>query len=551
MSDEQDTNDTAELESSQRFRLSPVWLIPIAAILIGCWLLYDNFATRGPVVTLKMDSADGITADKTQLKVRSVPVGHVTKVTLSDDYKGAVITVQMNADTKKLLGDDSKFWVVRPQIGPQGISGLNTIISGAYLQMRPGKQASDQRTFTVRDNPPAMSSDEKGIMVKLVNQGDSALSVSAPVVYQGHNVGVVQDSHFSVAKKHTIYSIFIKQPYSKLLTQNTQFWMQSGLDVHIGSGGVDMEVGSLQSIIKGGITFGEPEDIKSSKPAQPGERFKLYASAKAAREDRYKRKLYYVILLDDSVRGLSAGAPVEYRGLRLGTVEKVPFYTGDFDLTGFHGFKIPILIALEPQRPGLSWADWSNDEWKSKNEKFFEHGLRATIKSSNLLTGSMMIDLNFDPHRKGYKAQTLGGYPVFPSVPSSITSIQQKLTELVDKINNLDLEPITDQVKETANSVTDTLKQLQQATRQINELLSDPATRQMPAQINETLKALQKTLDNFQQGGPTYRRLNDTIEHLNQVLDNAAPLMRTLNDHPDALIFGRPNGQDPIPKASP
>lgn len=549
MSDSPD--DTAEIARPRRWRISPVWLIPLAAALVGAWLLYDNFASRGPVITLDVDTADGIQAGDTQLKVRSVQVGHVTNVALADDYKGAVVTVQMNPDTAKLLGSDAQFWLVKPRVGPQGISGLNTILSGAYLQMRPADHRSDKRNFKVRDNPPPMSTDQPGVTVKLINSGDNTLSVGDPIVYQGQNVGQIEGSRFSVAKRQTVYTVFIGQPYSKLITHATQFWLRSGVDLHLGSDGVDVQLGSLQSVLAGGITFGRPPDVDKGQPATDGDRFTLYPTHNAATQERYKRKLKYVVLLDDSVRGLSAGAAVEYRGLRVGTVEKVPFYPPHFKLSSFSGFRIPVLISIEPQRPSLGWAHWSDEKWRERNRRFFHHGLRATIKSSNLLTGAMFIDLTFDHHAPAYKAQTVGVYPVFPSEPSQITSIQQQLSNLMDKLNSLDFGPIIKQLKHASSTTNQTLDQLHEITRQVNHLLAEPGTQKLPAQLNDTLGQLQQTLKNFQQGSPAYQQLDQTIQRLNQVLDNAAPLTRTLRDHPNSLIFGRPDGHDPVPKAHP
>ncbi len=549
---EDSLDDTAELHTPRRWRISPVWLIPLAAALIGAWLLYDNLASRGPVIKLEMNSAAGIKAGNTKLKVRSVPVGRVTGVALAGNYKGAVITVQMNTDTAKLLGGDAKFWVVKPRIGPQGVSGLNTIISGAYLQMRPASKPSGKRRFKVQSNPVPTPSNRPGMTVKLVNSGANALSVGEPVVYQGQNVGKVKDSRFSAAKRQTIYSVFIQKPYSQLITSSTQFWLRSGVDLHLSSKGLDVEVGSLQSILVGGITFGQPKGVESGEAAESGEQFKLYPTRKAAIQDRYTRKIRYVLLLDESVRGLQAGAPVEYSGLRIGTVEKVPFYPAHFDFSNLSSFSIPVLIAIEPQRPSLDWAqNWSNEKWKRMNRKFFKHGLRASIKLSSLLTGTKFINLTFDSHAEHYKPKKVGTYPVFPSIPGQIASLQQELTDLMDKLNNLDLDQLIDQIQDAANTAGDTLEQLHQATKRLNSLLKDPATRQLPTQINDTLRQLRDTLQDFQQGAPAYQKLDHTIDRLNQVLNQTAPLMRTLREHPNALIFGHPESHDPVPKANP
>ncbi|RJS94313.1 intermembrane transport protein PqiB [Salinisphaera sp. Q1T1-3] len=543
--------DTARLAPARRWRISPVWLVPLFAVLVGGWLLYDNLSSRGPVITLDIDTAEGIEAGSTKLKVRSVDVGQVSQIELADDYNGAVLTVQMNPDTAKLLGPDTKFWVVKPRVGPQGISGLNTILSGAYLQLRPSQKPGDKRHFKVRDNPPPLSTNQPGVTVKLVNDGDNTLSVGDPIVYQGQNVGQIEASNFSIEKRQTIYTVFIRKPFSELITGPTQFWLRSGVDLHLGSDGVDVQLGSLQSVLAGGVTFGLPDGVDAGKSVADGDRFKLYQTRNAAIQDRFERKLKYVVLLNDSIRGLSAGAPVEYRGLRIGTVEEVPFYPSDYTLSSFSGFRIPVLIAIEPQRRGLAWANWTDKEWRAHQIRFFKNGLRATIKSSNLLTGSMFIDLSFDKHADSYQQQTLGGYTIFPSEPSQITSIQQQLSDLMDKLNQIDVGPIVRQLKHSISQANATISALHQTTNKVNGLLDEPGTRQLPGQINDTLDKLQQTLDNFQQGAPAYQQLNETLQRLNQVLDDAAPLTRTLRDHPNSLVFGRPDGKDPVPRAKP
>lgn len=543
--------DSAEISQPRRWRISPVWLIPLLAVLVGAWLLYQNFSSRGPVVALQMDTADGIEAGKTQLKVRSVDVGHVTQVALADDYKGAIATIQMKPGTGKLLGDRSKFWVVKPRVGPQGISGLNTILSGAYLQLKPSQQASDKRSFKILDDPPVLHDDEAGVDIKLTSDGDNTLSVGDPIVYLGQNVGTIDSAHFALDKRQMVYRVFIKAPFAKLISGSTQFWLRSGVDFHLGSDGVDVQLGSIQSVLAGGVTFGLPDDVEAGDKAADGDTFALYETHNAAVQDRYDQKLEYVVLLNDSVRGLSAGAPVEYRGLRVGTVEQVPFYRAGFELDSFSNFRIPVLIAIEPQRPSLAWANWSPSEWREHNREFFKNGMRATIKSSNLLTGSMFIDINFDKNAPEFATREVGEYQVFPSEPSQITNIQQSISNLVDKLNKLNIEPIADQLKHTVATTSDTLDQLQKVTTSINELLNKPGTQNLPSQLHDTLQELDRTLGNFQQGAPAYQNLNHTLDRLNRVLDDAAPLTRTLRNHPNSLFFGRPDGADPVPRAKP
>jgi paraquat-inducible protein B len=542
--------NTAVTHKPRRWRISPVWLIPLGAALIGLWLVYQNVMSRGPEITLALDTADGLEAGKTLVKVRSVEVGHLESVRLADDYEGAVATVQMNPDTAELLVSDSRFWVVKPRIGRQGISGLGTILSGAYIQLQPGSADKAQRRYEVQDTPPTTASDEPGVSVRLTSNGDNSLAVGDPIIYQGQTVGQIEAGEFAVEEQRMEYRVFIREPYARLVTGTTQFWLRSGIDFHLGSDGVDVQTGSLQSILAGGVTFGQADGVEPGDKATNGQAFKLYATRSAANQDRFDRKIKYVILLDDSVRGLNPGAPVEYRGLRIGTVEQVPFFRDDFDFEQLSDFKIPVLISIEPQRPANSWANWSDAQWRENNRRFFANGLRATIKSGNLLTGATFINLQFEGNAEGYAPTTLGQYDVFPSVPSSITSIQAQLSDLMDKLNAIDIRPIANDLTHTLEASNDTLDELHRATRNINQLLESKDTRELPRTLRVTLGELQHTLQGFQQDAPAYGEFSRSLDRLNRVLDDVAPLARTLHNRPNALIFGRPEDGDPIPKAA-
>lgn len=546
-----DTDENAQLSQPRRWRISGIWLIPLGAALIGLWLMYQNVMSRGPEISLKLDTADGLEAGKTRIKVHSVDVGRVENVRLTEDYNGAIATVQMDPDTADLLVDDSQFWVVKPRVGRQGVSGLGTILSGAYIELRPGAADKSRRIFTVRDNPPATAGDEPGISVTLTSDDDNSLAVGDPMIYQGQTVGQVESADFSVANKRMHYRVFVRDPYASLVSEATQFWLRSGIDFHLGSDGVDVQLGSLQSVLAGGVTFGLPDGVEPGAQASDDAHYKLYPTRKAAVQQRFDEKLKYVILLDDSVRGLSSGAPVEYRGIRVGTVMEVPFFRQNFNVREFGDFKIPVLIAIEPQRVGRDWLDWSQTEWRDNLQRFFGNGLRATIKSGNLLTGAMFINLQFDENAKAYAATSVGDYPLFPSQPSQFTNIQQQLSSLVDKLNDFDIKPVVRDLKHTLEASNATLDELHRATRNINTLLEASDTQRLPGELRDVLTELSTTLDSYQQGAPAYEDFNRSLKRLNRVLDDIAPLARTLRDNPNALIFGPSDRPDPVPKARP
>lgn len=536
-------DETAEVSiRKRRARISPVWLIPLAAILIGCWLVYQNFISRGPEITLLLDTAEGLKAGSTAVKVHSVEVGHVKSVRLTDDYNGTVAVIQMNPGTWELLAADSKFWVVKPRIGRHGISGLGTILSGAYIQLQPGSKPAHSYRFTVLEHPPVTSSNAPGVSITLTSDTSNALNVGDPVIYQGRTVGLVETAEFSVKNKRMRYRVFIQAPYNQIITQTTQFWLRSGIDIHIGADGMDVRTGSLQSIFTGGVTFGLPKGVQPGNAIADGAHFKLYATRNAAREDRFDQEIRYLVLLKTSVRGLSEGAPVLYRGIRIGTVKEVPYYTPDYDFSQLNGFRIPVLIAIEPQRIS-DWIDWPANKWRTNMKKLFEHGLRASIKSANLLTGAMLISLKFVEDSNSYKHRKLGGLVVFPSTPAAINSIQQQISDLLEKFNQLELNSVM-------KSIQDTLKAIESTTQGLNRLVQSDKTQRLAGELQDTLEALQKTLNAYQQGTPVYQELSRSLSRFNRILSELAPLLKTLNKNPNALIFGSDNKPDPIPQAA-
>lgn len=139
--------DMNKARSSPQSRISPIWIVPFVAIIIGLWLVYDNYTSRGTLITLTMNNAEGIEAGNTSIRSRNVEIGLVQNVQLSEDLSSAVITARIQPQAEALLREDSRFWVVKPRIGREGISGLSTVLSGAYIQLEPEALKNSGVTF--------------------------------------------------------------------------------------------------------------------------------------------------------------------------------------------------------------------------------------------------------------------------------------------------------------------------------------------------------------------------------------------------------------------
>ncbi|MFC3285424.1 intermembrane transport protein PqiB [Litchfieldella rifensis] len=531
-------------------RLSPIWIVPIVAALIGLWLVYDNITSRGPQITLTMPSAEGIEAGSTLIKSRNVEIGRVEQVRLSDDLSHTLITARMSPDAERMLVEDSRFWVVKPRIGREGISGLGTVLSGAYIQLQPGESDVERREFNVLDHPPVAPAGAQGIRLNLVSQLGNSLRVGDPVTYQGYTVGRVEEAQFDTESRQMRHRLFIESPYDSLITDSTRFWSSSGIDMRLDTEGVRVNIESLEALLGGGVTFGYLEDVPRGAPVAPDTTFTLYADEDSARQGTFNRYLEYVLLIEDTVRGLSRGAPVEFRGVRVGTVASVPWRFSAPQPDSRQRFAIPVLIRIEPQRIASDNGPVELEEWEQRFERMFGLGLRASLKAGNLLTGALFVDLNFQRDQaESYRAETFENRKVFPTTSSGFAQIEAQVTNLLDKLNALEIEPVLASLDRNLATSEAMLAEVRQFTESFQTLLDDPATRGMPENLNRTMTELRKTLEGFSPDSDAYRELTRAMQRLENLMRDLQPVARTLSDQPNALIFDRRSGEDPQPRA--
>jgi paraquat-inducible protein B len=535
--------------TSQR-RLSPIWVVPIVAMLIGLWLVYDNYRSRGPLITLTMSNAEGIEAGSTLIKTRNVEVGRVERVQLSDDMSHAEITARMAPDTEAMLTEGSRFWVVKPRIGREGISGLGTVLSGAYIQLEPGGGEPGQREFQVSDQPPVAPADAAGIRVNLVSQLGNSLRPGDPVTYQGYTVGRVEEVDFDADNRRMNQRIFIESPYDRLVTDGTRFWSASGVDFRLDADGIRVNVESIEALLGGGVTFGVPDDLPRGRPVESDATFNLYPDEESARQGTFHRYLEYVLLVEDSVRGLSRGAPVEFRGVRIGTVAAVPWQFTTTQPGGRNGFAIPVLIRIEPQRLGIENQQVDLEEWDERFQRLFGLGLRASLKSGNLLTGAMFVDINFyRDEADDYLAETFSERTVFPTTSTGFAQIEYQVTALLEKLNALEIEQLLAGLERNLTTSEAMLDEVRELSASLQDVLDDPGTRNLPSNLNASLEALRETLEGLSPDSSAYRELTGAAERLERTLRDLQPVTRTLNENPRALLFDSLDAEDPIPRA--
>jgi paraquat-inducible protein B len=509
--------------------------------------MFYHFSHQGPEVTLITYSAEGVEAGKTKIKSRSVDIGVVESVTLDANFSRVIIKARLNPEMEGLLRSDSAFWIVKPTIGRDGVTGLGTLLSGAYIELQPGVAKKEHFEFTLLDTPPLASPDAKGKRIILTSDKAGQLNAGDPVLFRGYRVGSVETSNFDMDKRDMRYQLFINAPYDKLISTNVRFWKDSGIAFDMSSQGVHVSMGSVATLLTGGVSFDVPEGWVPGEGVKENAEFELFDNPTSIQDSLYTKYQDFVLFFSDSVRGLQPGAPVEFRGIRLGTVAQVPFYTAGLDQSLDNNFRIPVLIHIEPER-------FSKDVGKDFNLKnelnlAMKNGLRASLKSGNLLTGALYIDLDFIPDVPEYKGPyVIAGYKIIPTHSGGLAQIQQKVIAVLDKINNMPIEPM---LKQTTQTLAEGQKLVQEANvmfTQLNKLLSSKEFQNLPTDMQKSLQEMNKTMQGFQPGSPAYNKMVDDMQRLDQVLREVQPLLRTLNNKSNALVFEAEPSKDVVPK---
>lgn len=533
----------------RRRGFSIVWLIPLVAGLIAAFLAFDAWRNLGPTVTISFATAEGLEAGKTQIRYLDVQVGTVEKVAIGEDLKHIVVTARMVPGAAPYLREGTRFWIVKPRVGVGGVSGLGTLLSGAYIGVEPGSGEA-ARAFTGLEEPPQISSTLPGRRYTLRAETLGSVSRGAPIYYRGLEVGQVLGYDLVDDARALDVSIFVEAPYDDLVRTNSRFWNASGINVSADAGGLNLDIGSVQSILVGGIEFDTPPSSAPTEVAPAGAQFSLFDSRNAVTQAQFTEKIPFLVYFDGSVRGLEPGAPVEFRGFRLGSVTEVRL---EYD-PGTRRIRIPVMLELEPQRMQAYAAGVSADANHTLMAQLVEQGLRAQLQTGNLLTGDLFVDLVLQPGAPPATLDTSGPIPVIPSIPNTLEALQASATQILNKLANLPIEDLTASLSSTARGLDGivnspdlqaalkvlgpTMTQLQASIARIDRE-AGPLLESLRASANAaaaTMSSAQRTL------GPDSRLAND-LESLMAELSRAARSIRLFADyldrHPEALIRGR------------
>jgi paraquat-inducible protein B len=544
-------------EPSQWAGLPWVWAVPIVALLIAGWLGYGALIERGPTITISFQTAEGIEADRTTVRYKDVDLGKVTKVGLSPDHSRAVVTARMTRDAEPLLRGDTTFWVVRPRIGLSGISGLTTVLSGAYIGLLPGKGDTGARTFKGVDTPPPREGLVSGQAYTLIADRLAEVSDGSPVYFHGVQVGEVTSHELSDRDGRVALHIFVYAPHPALIHTESRFWVASGLEVSLGSGGVKIATAPLMTLVSGGIVFDTPDSELGSKPTPAGSRFFLYADQKAADEAAEPVHAYYRLLFSGSLRGVDVGTPVQLRGQPIGQVDAVRL---EYDPAA-DAIRVPVTIEVAPHRikVGGEHLDATGKDPIAVTNRMFADliakGLRAQLVSASLLTGQQVISLDFDPDAPPAQLTNAAPYPELPTVEASgLDQVTGSASRLMNKLAALPFDQLVGEIRAMIGHA-DSLVTDPDAKRSLHNLdltlanttrltrTADADVGPLLQRLNTAAEQLRGTLMVLGNNPTAGNDLARTLEELKDAARSIRVLADTLERHPESLIRGKEASQ--------
>jgi paraquat-inducible protein B len=520
-------------------RLPLIWILPAVVIMAGAFVVIHEKLAQGTSIEIRFHNAEDLEANKTKIRYKDVEIGEVRDIHVSKDRKEVVVTAIVHRDASEYLVDDTRFWVVRPRISAAGVTGLGTLVSGAYISVDVGKSASRSEHFVGLDVPPIVTSDLPGRQFVLHASDLGSLDIGSLVFYRHVTAGQVVGYTLDPGGAGVTIEIFVNAPFDAYVTGGTRFWQASGIDMSINSEGVKLRTESLTSILQGGVAF-QALPGSAMTPVPSDTTFTLYPDQDRAMRPIETEIRTFVMYFKGSLRSLSPGAPVELHGIAVGEVKSVDVeYDRDAGTLRF-----PVVVDLYPQRirgrKARATQPAASDDAESSSRKLVDslvaHGLRAELKTGNLLTGQKYVDL--DMHADA-PAETVwwNEQPwVFPTVSNGLEEFQDSMGSITRKLNKVPFDQISNRLLSTMKSLDQTLKSTDQLMRHVDGGIAP----QVEATLAEAQAAMKNAKDLLGQDAPLQSELGATLLQLSRAAKSVTALVDYLERHPESLLRGKP-----------
>lgn len=520
--------DLPEPAIRKRKRLSIVWIIPLVAALAASWMAYKAFESEGPLVTIRMETAEGLVPGKTKIKFKDVDVGQVETIEFSQDLQHVVVTARMIKGMERYMRSETLFWVVRARVTPSAVTGLSTLFSGAYISVQPTREGKLVTEFTALKEQPVITDESQGRYFLLRTDNLGSIDVGVPVFFRKVKVGQVVT--FDLLRDNMIeVKVFIQAPFHERVHLNTRFWNASGLDMTMDAQGVRVQTESFVSMLLGGIAFDTVDTGEPMEQAPSNAVFSLYPSKAQSFETAYDYRERYLLHFNESVRGLYVGAPVEFRGMSIGHVVDIKLQLNPRSKTA----RIPVVIEIEPERFEIIGKDGLKEKVVAS---LVAMGMRAQLKNGNLITGKTFVDLNLYPAMPGAVLTMGDKYPELPSVPSPLEGLLTSTQRIMNKLESLPLGDLTHEIRTTMTEIRGTLGQMRGLMGRADELELLPKAGQALEQATRALKEIELTMAS---DSPVKTDLAKLLQDVSDTARSLRNLTDYLERQPDALLYGK------------
>lgn len=522
-------NDLPEpQEKKSRWKPLLIWLIPLIALLIALSLAVKALLSHGPTIDVSFRTAEGLVAGKTTVRYKQVDIGVVRQIDLSDDRSHVIARIDLRKGASNFAAKDSRFWVVRPRIGTSGVSGIDTLLSGSYIEVDGGKSVEDKFEFTGLEVPPVISSDVPGKVFFLNADDLGSLDIGSPIYYRRINVGQITAYKLSDDGKNVELQTFIRAPYDKFVTTDARFWQASGIDVTLNASGFNLDTQSLASIVAGGIAFGIPESSRATTAANHS-RFNLWDSKGDALKEPDGQPRGVIMYFDHSLRGLTVGAPIDFMGIEIGNVKSVNAEFYDH----YKQIRMRVEAVIYPSRVENGQALNPNSEIF---KDFIEHGWRAQMRTGNLLTGQNYIALDKFPKAKPATLQILGdNRVVIPTTPTELSGLQAQVSQIADKLTKFPLVEIGQDVRKTLNNMNTAIESTDKLVKQLDGKVA-PGLQATLDDVRKTVRSSESILSS---DAPLQQDVRKALQQMTRAAASLQLMSDYIEQHPESIIRGK------------
>jgi paraquat-inducible protein B len=549
-STERDNFPQATVVPKKQTRISIVWIVPIFAAVVAIGIAVQRILSEGPTITIVFKSAQGVEAGKTFVKYKDVNIGQVTAVQLASAYSRVEVTAKIDKSAEGLMVEDAKFWVVEPRVTLGGVSGLGTLLSGNYIGFEAGKSDKQQRKFTGLEVPPIITGDQPGRQFVLKADNLGSLGIGSPIYYRRMQAGQVIAYNLSSDGKGVEVKIFVNSPYDRYVNSDTRFWNASGIDVSVGAAGVDVRTQSLVALLAGGLAFETPALAGKAEPAAANTVFTLYNDQASAMKQPETISVHYVLYFSESLRGLSVGAPVTLLGLPGGEVTAVGLtidpknsqIRGRVEIVSFPE-RLVARLNLKQEAVGGAIARSLKERHTLMQRLVEQRGLRAQLRSGNLLTGQLFVALDFFPDAPKAKIDWSADPVELPVVPSTVSDIESRITGIVAKLDKLPYEAIGADLTKALTTLNQALEDTSKAVNRIDADVT-PGLKTSIEEIRRVISSVDRVLKNTDatlvgKDAPAQQELRDALQEITRAARSLRVLADYLERHPEALIRGK------------